>query len=353
MIYFIKILLFIILNVTLSNIHQLYAERHDSDLYTFNIRIKDGQTVEEYVQQMTNFWTDMRLNLAVPKPLLNVESLMTNDSSSNILSYRDSNKAIVVQGTVQRSSVLSKRSGYPNTVGKVYFVDGSSFHSCSASVVTSDNKDMIFTAAHCVYSTTSNAFVTNFIFIPQYENNTRLFGTWTARTLYVMQNWSLNFDINSDIAIVLLYTLNNQHIEDVVGSQAIGFNYGHSATIHSFGYPNNYFSTQMMTYCTATKYFPNFSTYTGDALSCTMNQGSSGGPWFESFSFSTLSGIQTSVNSFTLAGTPNVMYGPYFDSSVLSMYNKAKIDTIIVFSDARHCNFSVILLLSSAVFARF
>ena len=58
-----------------------------------------------------------------------------------------------------------------------------------------------------------------------------------------------------------------------------------------------------------------------------MREGCSGGPWFESFSFSSLSGIQTSVNSFMLARTPDVMYGPYFDSSVESLYNEARNST--------------------------
>lgn len=78
-----------------------------------------------------------------------------------------------------------------------------------------------------------------------------------------------------------------------------------------------------MTGCTATKYFADLSGYTGDAMSCSMKQGSSGGPWFESFTLSNLSGIQTSVNSFIRNDTPNVMYGPYFGSSVESLYDKA------------------------------
>ena len=186
---------------------------------------------------------------------------------------------------------------------------------------------MIFTAGHCVYSTTRNAFVTNFVFIPQYENNTRPYGTWAARVTRAFSNWAYYSDLNYDVAIVLLYTLNGQHIQDIVGSQTVGFNYGHSGIVHSFGYPSNYLSGQMMTYCTGTKYFANLSNYTGDAVPCTMNQGCSGGPWFQTFSFVGLSGIQTSVNSFTRSSTPGVMYGPYFGSSVLSMYNDLKDNT--------------------------
>ena len=155
----------------------------------------------------------------------------------------------VIEGTLPVSSTGLKRAGYPNTIGKVFFLDGSSTYMCSASVVTAENKDLIFTAGHCVFSTTRLTFVKNFVFIPQYENNTRPYGTWAARSIYAMSGWTQSLEISSDVAIVLLYPLNGQHIQDVVGSQGIGFNYGHSANIYSFGYPVNYLNAEMMTYC--------------------------------------------------------------------------------------------------------
>ena len=326
----------------------------DSSLVDLDVEIPAGKTVEQYVQEVTDFWTDERLNQAIPQPLLNGDLLPTNENSSNTTTTNpdEHEKSLFVQQTLPTSSsTTSKRAGYPNTVGKVFYVSNGNSYSCSASVVTANNRDMIFTAGHCVYSITANAFVTNFIFIPQYDNNTRPYGTWVARALRAFSSWASYGDLNADVAVVLLYTLNGQHIQDVVGGQAVGFNYGHSAIVHSFGYPSNYLNGQMMTFCTGTKYFPNYSTYTGDAVPCGMNQGCSGGPWLQSFSFFNLSGIQTSVNSFTRNATPNVMYGPYFGSSVLSMYNELKDNTgttgtpSIPRSEANCCLASTTLLL--------
>jgi len=100
----------------------------------------------------------------------------------------------------------------------------------------------------------------------------------------------------------------------------------------------------MMTYCTATKYYADIPDFSGDAMSCTMNQGCSGGPWFESYSISNLAGIQTSVNSFMVRDVPNVMHGPYFGSAVQSLYDRAK-DNGTCYSKANRSAFSVVVLL--------
>ncbi|CAF3340640.1 unnamed protein product [Rotaria socialis] len=349
----VRIVIFFWLSGALKNINKVSSENNDSLPVKINIQKPANLSDEDYVKQTTDFWTDERLNAAIPVPIIEKNPLPTVENSTDTITFNKNERPTLVQGTLPASSIMSRRAGYPNTVGKVYFVDRSSLYSCSASVVTADNKDLIFTAGHCIYSTTNYAFVTNFIFIPQYHNNTRPYGTWVARSLYAISSWTSYLDLNYDVAIVLLYTSSGQHIQDIVGSQAVGFNYGHSATVYSFGYPINYANTEIMTYCTNTKYFPSYSNYTGDAVSCTMNQGCSGGPWFQSFTFSSLSGIQTSVNSFIRTATPNVMYGPYFGSTVLSLYNRAKVDSGTTSSAAPHYIFSGIYLLLFGLLQKF
>lgn len=351
----IQIVIVLVLNSASRRIYEVSSTtNNDWFIVSPEVVIHQGQTTEQYVKDIIDFWTEDRIQQAIPKPLPEINSLPIDEINSNSASSDEENRIpTVIQGTlpISSSTSIARRAGYPNTVGKVYFVDGGSYYTCSASVVTASNKDLIFTAGHCVYSSTNSAFVSYFIFIPQYDNNTRPYGTWVARSLRAMSNWAYYTDYNYDVAIVLLYTSNGQHIQDVVGSQSVGFYYGHSATVYSFGYPSNYFNTEIMTYCTATKYFANFSSYTGDAMSCIMNQGCSGGPWFESFSFGSLSGIQTSVNSFTRTSTPNVMYGPYFGSSVQSMYTRAEADTGTTQSGSAHSfNFSTILFLLFGLF---
>ena len=338
----VQIVIFLLLNSALKNINGVSSVNDESPLIRSEIQIPKGLTVEQHVRTTDDFWTDERLRAAIPKSLERKASVLIDENSADKITSDENEKPTLIQGTAPASFISSRTPGYPNTVGKVYFMDGSLAYSCTASVVTADNKDMIFTAGHCVFSEITSSFVSSFIFIPQHDYNTRPYGTWTARYLHAIQNWASYFDLSSDIGMVLLFTLNNKHIQDVVGSHPVGFNFGHSATVYSFGYPINYYSAQVMTYCTGTKYFANYSSYTGDALPCTMNQGCSGGPWFESFSTSTLSGVQTSINSFTRNATPNVMYGPYFDSYILAMYYSVQGTTSKVSSVVNHCFFSPI-----------
>lgn len=315
--------IFLVFSSALIDIYEASPTNDNSSHLALKVKIPEGKTVEQHVQDLTEFWTDERLKAAKPKSLIAINSLPTNVHIRNITIANETVKPTIIPATLPASFSGLLRPGYPNTVGKVFFVEDFDTYTCTASVVTHHTKDMILTAGHCVYSTDSKAFVTNFIFIPQYDEGSRPFGTWVARYLYAMSNWKSYGDLNSDVAIVLLNTSNSQHIQDVVGGQGISFNNGHSGAVSSFGYPRNYDSGETMTFCNATKYAASISGYTGDALSCFMNQGASGGPWFESFSSSALTGTQTSVNSFIMDSTPNVMYGPYFGSAVQSLYQNA------------------------------
>lgn len=354
--YSVQIIIFLMINSALRHINVVSSEIMCSSPDVFQIEMSQEQTTEQYVQAITNFWTDERLKAAKPKPMIQIDSL-SQDKSINDRRTADSNKKpTTIQGTAPVSLKTLKRAGYPITVGKVFFVDGSAKYMCSASVVSSDNKDMIFTAGHCAFSTGHSRYVKNFVFIPQYENGTRPYGTWPARCLYTMSNWATGGTgmdkYNYDVAIALLYTVNGQHVQDVVGSQAVGFNYGHSATVYSFGYPANYYQGEIMTNCTATKVSADLPAYNGDKLSCKMGQGSSGGPWFESYNNATLLGIQTSVNSFMLTNVPGVMYGPHFGSAVQSLYEKANRNETCP-SKANNSAFSMVIVLLSLILLQF
>ena len=336
--------IFLVFSSALINVYEASPTNNNSHHLAFKVKIPEGKTVAQYVQDVTEFWTDERLKAAKPKSLIAINSLPTNVHIRNTTTANENVKPTIIPGTLPVSSTGPQRPGYPNTVGKVFFVDGSDTYSCTASVVTHHTKDLILTAGHCVYSTDSKAFVTSFIFIPQYDEGSRPFGIWVARHLYAMSNWVSYKDFNSDVAIVLLNTSNSQHIQDVVGGQGISFNNGHSGAVSSFGYPRNYDSGETMTSCAATKYSASISGYAGDALSCTMNQGASGGPWFESFSSSALTGTQTSVNSFIMDSTPNVVYGPYFGSAVQSLYQNAN-TAISSFASNQYVFLASVLLL--------
>jgi len=282
----------------------------------FGIDMSQVQTAEQRVQAVIGFWTDERLKAAKPKPFIRVDSLFSNKDNKQ--------QPVTIKSTTARSSKKVQSYKYPTTVGKVFFVDTGLYYQCSASVVTSDNKDLLFTAGHCIYSTKSSKYVQNLIFIPQYTNGVRPYGTWAARCLSALSGWIMNNNHDYDVGIVLLDTLNNRHIQDVVGGQGVGFNHGHTATIYAFGYPTNYYDGQLMTNCTGTEASAGIPNYAGDSLACNMTNGASGGPWFESYDTSTLTGVQTSVNSFIMPNRPNYIFGPHFDSMIQQLYESVR-----------------------------
>lgn len=82
---------------------------------------------------------------------------------------------------------------YPErTVGKIVYVDSNNkFRSCSGATVVSSNKNLVWTAAHCISDGKGN-FHTNVVFIPAYkprEAEKEPFGRWSACGLYVKKAW--------------------------------------------------------------------------------------------------------------------------------------------------------------------
>ncbi len=119
--------------------------------------------------------------------------------------------------------------------------------------------------------------------------------------------------------------MNGRHIQDTVGGQGIGFNFGRNEVIFSFGYPLNLDRGEVMQYCHAyTGAHQAGSGYHGQRLQCDMTGGSSGGPWLQLYNVGSGTGYVTSVNSFLLSGQSNAMHGPYFGEDARSLYDSAK-----------------------------
>ena len=123
-----------------------------------------------------------------------------------------------------------------STTGKVYFTLGGSNYVCSGAATSSSNRDVVTTAGHCV-NEGPGSFATNWAFVPAYNNGSRPYGTWTARTLVTTSAWANQGDINYDGGFAVMNTLNGSHLTDVVGGQGIAFNQARGLSYTSYGYP--------------------------------------------------------------------------------------------------------------------
>ena len=144
-----------------------------------------------------------------------------------------------------------------STVGAIFPLGVSAPHTCTASVLDSPKRNLIITAAHCVWGAGIG-----WSFAPGYVNGRTPYGVWTVTAAYLDPHWLASQDQNYDFAILRIAPRKIgkswRNIESVTGgnvlSQApkpgspitdvaynIGDNVPITCTVHmyySFGYPS-------------------------------------------------------------------------------------------------------------------
>ena len=202
--------------------------------------------------------------------------------------------------------------------GKVFFSIGRSNYVCSGTATNSSNGDVVTTAGHCVSD--GGTFVTNFAFVPAYDNGAAPYGTWTAQTLFTTDQWRTAEDFDYDAAFAVMNeNASGQSLTNVVGSYPIAFNPPRGQTMKAYGYPAaKPFNGQKLYSCTGTVVQDTYGGSQDQGLACNMTGGSSGGGWIQNGSLS-------SVTSFGYTGVRNILWGPYFGSVIQSVYQTASI----------------------------
>lgn len=203
---------------------------------------------------------------------------------------------------------------YPmNTVGKLFAYDanGNEAKRCSASVITSDTRNTIWTAAHCVHrgdGSGAAGFYEYLIFMPAYQDGQSPWGIWNAKAKYAPEAYTVDGDqLSSDFAAVVLEPEPDYgNIQDAMG--ALGYSFGsgsdypEAATVGypEEGYKRTDFDGEYMYYCTGNaEDYANFNPFDNRIkMDCDMGKGSSGGPLVIS---SEASGVQiVGANSHAL-----------------------------------------------------
>ncbi|UJR19631.1 hypothetical protein I4U23_022765 [Adineta vaga] len=295
-------------------------------------------SVGKHLDQVLSFWTDDKLKAAKPvmpnRKISSQGATKTQIINNDPPSFADGTigslqKAVIAEdtGKVSSKQVFGGTGRQTYTTGKIFWNNtGYSYGMCSGAIVTASNKDTIITAGHCCYDYDTKKFRINqnFIFIPGYKNGAQPYGKWAARTMTAYNSWTVNQNYNYDVCFVNLYTNSKgQHIQDLQGSEGVGSNYPRNQLTYSFGYPYNLAKGEVMQYCSGTTAASKYGNgYNGQTIPCDMTGGCSGGPWFQNFVTSTGVGYITSLNSFTINSISNYMNGPYFDSSIWSLYQQ-------------------------------
>ncbi|MDF5756478.1 hypothetical protein [Spongiactinospora sp. TRM90649] len=111
---------------------------------------------------------------------------------------------IAPTGSKKGSTAKIKNINLPLTIGKVFFVDSKgAYRWCSASSVQARHRNLVATAAHCVYDVDGNKDVMDkWVFIPGYFQGKAVNGLYVGVTAYAPYDM-VNFeDFDSDYAFV-------------------------------------------------------------------------------------------------------------------------------------------------------
>jgi hypothetical protein len=257
----------------------------------------DAATTKAEQRRVENYWTPERMKAAVP---YGVKRDLKGKPGGG------SGGGTAVQETPQPR------------FGKVFFTEGHTNYVCSGTATNSGNGDVVTTAGHCV-NAGPGAYVTNFAFVPAYNNGAAPYGTWTAQTLLTTDAWknSGDFDYDAGFAVMNENAAGQSLTEVTGGGQPIAFKQPTGLTYKAYGYPAaRPFDGQTLWSCSGTVVADTYGGSTDQGLACNMTGGSSGGGWITG-------GNLNSVTSFGYTGVKNILWGPYFGSVIQATYNAA------------------------------
>lgn len=238
--------------------------------------------------------------------------------------------ALVPEGTSQiyTSYVVNQFSSaqkiYPHKwVGRLSFSTAGGTSYCSATAISNN---VMVTAAHCLYDSTSNVWYSNWVFTPGYRNGNAPYGTFPALQCWVLTSWvnlaggySINGWAPHDVGVCKMG--NNSAgvtLNAAVGWMGRSWNQPYVRHYHDLGYPFRDYNLnalpnagQYLRTCVAES-FQQAGEVRG--MGCDLGPGISGGPWMTGYAINVVAGHVDGVNSGLFVGTRNI-YGPRFNSN--------------------------------------
>jgi hypothetical protein len=194
---------------------------------------------------------------------------------------------------------------YPSLLGLLPLLGGP--HFCSASVLHSPSRNLVATAAHCVFGTG-----VGIEFAPLLHHNALPAGTWSVQRIYIDPEWTKSFDPRHDVAILRVAPRAGKQLEDVVRGQPLGTPIA-GAPVTVSGYPMG--SRGRPITCTAPLTL--VDGYSG--IGCSgFGDGTSGGPWVQA---GHLVGV---IGGLEQGGcSPDVEYSTPFGASAAALVARA------------------------------
>ena len=217
---------------------------------------------------------------------------------------------------------ITNPNGYPyRTHGKLFVRErgASGWDECSATVVPSRHRSLIFTAGHCAFW--RGRWIDDAVFAPAYRNGRVRFGLFRGRSVQVTPQWRDSQNLNFDIAAMRLWPNGGgRRVQSAVGTRGIAFSQPRFQFFQFFGYPFNYFNAERPILCESS--FGGIDPHSdpvgppANTMGCNMRAGSSGGSWVIDELY------VDSLASYFYTDEPHHVYGPYFGSAVRTLWQR-------------------------------
>ncbi len=210
--------------------------------------------------------------------------------------------------------------------GKVFFRVGADTFTCSATVVDSKNRNVIFTAGHCVFDSGTKTWVQDLVFIPGYRDGQAPFGIYKGGEMVTTNGWIKFADFRYDVATVALAG----KVQNKVGARKVHFAADpRKRNFTIFGYPSMpeaLYDGERLIRCDSG--FAGFDTTNSEpqmvgASPCDMMQGSSGGGWIINGNY--LASVVSYGYCDSIPNLCGVILGPQLLSGAISVYGFEKI----------------------------
>ena len=214
-------------------------------------------------------------------------------------------------------------NGVPTT-GALFYTTGGKKHFCTASVVNSRPRDLVLTAAHCVYQ--NGKYAANIEYVPEYHNGQQPYGGWAVRAIKVARGWTNNNQdsVNFDFAFLTVGPATGTPIQTRTGGLTLGINHWYQETVEVIGYND----TDNGPVRCLTKSF-RFRFRLGDEMEFYCHgywTGTSGGPWIIGYNARTGTGTVCGViGGYEQGGNYEwASYSSYFGTQLNTLYQQAE-----------------------------
>jgi V8-like Glu-specific endopeptidase len=223
------------------------------------------------------------------------------------------------------------KKDYFRTVGRLYAqVSSSVVGACTATVVA---RNVILTAAHCLVSPQTHQVYSAFLFIPAQYGSQEPEGHWYGKTAYIWKAWLTQTYESLDYGFLTIRDNNGRPIGDRTGWEGILIN-SNVRKIRSFGYPGGgmFAAHCNLTVCYEWECHSPLGERVLDptghyevGMGCHGEEGSSGGPWFETYQGHryVASNVSTGVRKPGARHDINE-WGPYYDRATAKLLADAK-----------------------------